>query len=119
MTCSKDFREKASEIKKQEKLTLKETASLFGTGSASVSRWSKETEAKRKRNKKGGKIREEQLRRDAENYPDGYQHERAERSGACQSAICHALKRLKTSVKKKPAHTPKQTLNSDRISKRG
>jgi len=42
----------------------------------------------------------EALRKDVEDYPDLYQHERAKKFGVGQSTIFYALKRLNISNKK-------------------
>lgn len=100
MTYSNDFREKAIEIKKQENLTIQETAVRFGVGSASIARWLKQLEAKKTRNSPWRKIDMEALKRDVEIHPESYPYERAKRFGVCQAAIGKALKRLKVSRKK-------------------
>lgn len=51
MTYSLDFRSKVLKIRKTEDLSMAEVAKRFGVGLASVMRWSKNLEAKTKRNK--------------------------------------------------------------------
>jgi transposase len=72
MTYSTDFREKALEIKKQEGLSIQETAIRFGVGTASIARWLKQLEAKKTRNSPSRKIDREVLKQDV----DSYQYER-------------------------------------------
>jgi transposase len=67
----------------------------------------KEIEPKRKRKKPPTKIKEEELRRDVEKYPDAYQYERAKRLGVSQRGIGLALKRMGISCKKKTYCHPK------------
>ncbi len=104
MTCSADFRRRVSEIKKQDNLSIEETetAVRFGVGQAGVFRWTKRAEPCRTRNKPSVEIDRDRLRlvRDAEEHPDAYQHERAERPGCSRRGISDALKRLKISRKK-------------------
>jgi len=88
------------EIKDRDRLSFEETALRFGISKSSVSRWVKRIEPCRARNKPATKINPDHLIRDVEQYPDAYQHERAERFGCSQRGICEALKRLKISRKK-------------------
>ena len=64
MTYSTDFRRKVIGIKEQENLTTKEAAKRFGIGTANFSRWGKNPEPKRARNKPAVKIDREALKRD-------------------------------------------------------
>jgi len=100
MTYSRDFRRKVLSIKEQENLTTEEVAKRFGIGTASISRWNKNLEAKRTRNKPALKIEMEALKHDVELYPDAYHHERAVRFGVSEGGIRKALKRLRISYKK-------------------
>ena len=100
MTYSTDFRRKVIGIKEQENLTTEEAAKRFGIGTANFSRWNKNLEPKRTRNKPAAKIDMEALRRDVESYPDAYHHERASRFGVSEGGIRKALKRLGISYKK-------------------
>ena len=101
MGYSIDFRRQVLEIKARDSLSFEETAHRFGISTSSVSRWAKRLEPCRTRNKPATKIDPDQLIRDVEQYPDAYQHDRAERFGCSQRGICEALKRLKISRKKK------------------
>ena len=116
MTYSIDYRKKVLEIREREWLSLEETAKRFGVGRASIFRWTKEIEPKRKR-KKPTKIKEEELLQDIEQYPDAYQYERAKRLGVSQRGIGLALKRIGISRKKKPIGTRKQMLINGKNSK--
>jgi transposase len=100
MTYSTDFRRKVLEIKDREGLSSEKVAAHFGVGKSSVSRWRKQLEPCRNRNKPATKIDMELLARDVELYPDAYQYERAERFGCSQRGIGEALKRMKISRKK-------------------
>lgn len=100
MTYSTDFRRKVLDIKEKEKLTTDETAKRFGIGTANFSRWDKNLEPKRTRNKPATKIDMEALKRDVELYPDAYHHERAGRFSVTEGGIRKALKRLGISYKK-------------------
>jgi transposase len=109
MTYSLDFRQKVLSIKEQEGLTGAETAVRFGIGAASITRWNKQIEPQRTRNKPATKLDMDALKQDVDNYPDGYQYERAARLGVSQRAIGNALKRLKISYKKKHCRIRKRT----------
>jgi transposase len=100
MTYSKDFRQKALAIRKEEGLSIEETAIRFGVGKSSITRWLKRLEAKETRNSPARKIDMEALKQEVEDNPEAYQYERAKRFGVCQAAIGKALKRLKISYKK-------------------
>jgi len=117
MTYSIDFRKKVLEVREKEWLSLEETEKRFGVGRASIFRWTKEIEPRRKR-KKPVKIKEEELREDVEKYPDGYQYERAERLGMSQRGIGQALERLGISCKKKPIGTRKPMDRNGKNSKK-
>ena len=116
MTYSTDYRKKVMEIREREWLSLEEAAKRFGEGRASIWRWTKEKEPRRRR-EKPTKIKEEELRQDVEKYPDGYQYERAKRLGVSQRGIGLALKRIGISCKKKPIVTRKQMLKNGKNSK--
>jgi len=79
----------------------------LGVGKANVFRGSKQTEAKRTRNKPATKIDMAALKQDVEHYPDAYPYERAERLGVSQRGIGYALKHLRISRKKKRSHIQK------------
>ena len=100
MTYSVDFRKKVLKVREKEGLSIESVAIRFGVGKASVMRWLIELKPKNTRNKPATKIDMELLKKDIEEYPDGYQYERAERLGASQSGIYWALKRLNVTYKK-------------------
>ena len=100
MTYSVDFRLHALEIKERLNLTYKEAAKRLGIGSATLSRWNKELEPKKYRNKPAVKIDTNILLKDIEMYPDAYHQERADRLQVSKSGIGAALKRLGISRKK-------------------
>jgi transposase len=90
------------QVREEEGLSLAEVFVRFGVGIATVFRWTKTLEPCQTRLKPSTKIDMEALRRDIEQHPDAYQHERAQRFGVTQTGIWHALRRLKVTYKKKP-----------------
>ena len=100
MVYSLDFREKALEVKKKEKLTFEEGAKRFGIGKATLVRWSKDIMPKTTRYKPCLKMDWQALKKDVEDHPDAYLKERAERFGVSSSGVRYALKRLKITYKK-------------------
>ena len=102
MSYSSDFRCKVLSVREKEGLTIAQVATRFCVGVASVTRWIKNPDPKRTRNKPATKINMEALVQDIKTYPDAYQYERARRFGVSQKGINHALKRLGVSYKKKP-----------------
>ena len=100
MTHTLSFRKHVLKIKDQENLTFKEASERFKVGIASLVRWSKKIEPKTHRNKPATKIDREALRRNVEEHPDAYQHERAKRFGVTRCGIWYALKSLGVSYKK-------------------
>jgi transposase len=113
MTYSVDFRKKVLDIKEKEGLSFAKVAERFSIGIASVVRWTKNIDAKIKRNKPATKIDMELLKKDIEEYPDAYQYERGERLGVSAMGIGHALKRLGVTYKKNPQSSkskPRKTI---------
>jgi len=113
MTYSRDFRSRVLKLRRQENLSMAEVAQRFDVGLASVMRWSKNLESKPTRNKPATKIDMEALKRDVEQYPDGYQHERAQRLRVSKNCVRCALKRLNVTYKKNSAASqsnPRKTL---------
>ncbi len=100
MTYSIDFRRKVLEVKKKEGLTFEETSKRFCVGKNTILLWSKRIESIKKRNTKARKIDMEALKKDIEEYPDSYQHERAQRLGVSKNGIWWALKRMNVTYKK-------------------
>ena len=100
MAYSLDFRKHVFKVKEEEKLTIAETAERFKISIASIVRWNNKLEPQTTRQKPPTKIDTEALKQDIQDFPDAYQHERAERLGVSQMGICHALKRLKITYKK-------------------
>ena len=107
MAYSRDFRRKVLAVRNKEGLTIAEAAARFDVGSASVVRWSKNVERKPQGYRRR-KIDLEALRKDVLDYPDAYQHERAQRFGVAQNAIFVALKKLQLTYKKRFV-TPRRT----------
>ncbi|WP_440864020.1 IS630 transposase-related protein [Symbiopectobacterium purcellii] len=116
MSYSIDFRRKVISTRKNEGLSIRETAKHFRIGPASVSRWINQIESKASTTRQR-KIDKSELIKDVEQYPDAYQKERAERFGVCQKAIWQALKKLGLTYKKKlyvirkPTKTPGRDFN--------
>lgn len=100
MTYSLDFRKKVLKLKTEEKLSYEETTKRFKIGKTTLVRWHRKLEPQTTRNKPATKINMEALKQDLNDYPDGYQHERANRLGVSQKGICEALKRLGVTYKK-------------------
>ena len=100
MGHSLDFQQQAFKIKQKENLTFQEASDRFGVPIRTLFRWQKRIEPKTKRNKPSTKIDMEALAKDVGDNPDHFQHERAKKFGASQSAIYYALKRLEISYKK-------------------
>lgn len=99
MTYSYDFRKKVIDVRNKEGLSMAKVAKRFCVGVASVRRWSKNIECVKKRNR-SSKIDREALKRDVEQYPDAYQHERATRLGVSEYCVWYALKHLDITYKK-------------------
>lgn len=100
MTYSVDFRIQALNMKERLNLTYKDAARRLGIGSASLSRWNRELEPQKHRNRPATKINTDVLLKDVEMYPDAYHQERADRLQVSNSGIGAALKRLGISRKK-------------------
>jgi len=112
MTYSLDMRRQVLKIRIEEELSMAKVAKRFGVGVASVMRWSKNIEAIKKRNR-SAKIDMEAFKRDVEQYPDAYQHERAVRLGVSDYCVWYALKRLGVTYKKNTSASkgnPRKTL---------
>ena len=106
MTYSLDFRRKVFEVKEKEKLSYRETVRLFNLSLATLTNWTKQLIPCSTRNKPATKIDMEALKKDVEDFPDAYNHERAERLNVSTSCVFYALKRLGVSCKKKHYSTP-------------
>lgn len=100
MTYSLDFRKKVLQVRSKENLSMAKVAKRFDVALTSVMRWSKNIEAKAKRNKPATSIDMEALKLDVQKYPDAYLKERAERLHVSHNCIWHALKRLNITYKK-------------------
>lgn len=99
MAYSRDFRRKVLSVRNREGLTIAAAAARFDVGRASVVRWLKHV-ARKPQGYRRRKIDLEALRQDVLEYPDAYQHERAQRFGVAQNAIFFALKKLTVTYKK-------------------
>ncbi|QQR54204.1 transposase [bacterium] len=104
MAYSLDFRRRVLKIREELKLTAEQTAEKFQVGSATLFRWMKKVEPK-KRNKRATKIDMKALEEDVLRCPDAYERERAVKLGVAKSTVHYALKRLGITHKKN-AQTP-------------
>src|SRR5580692_6445322 len=95
-----DFRRKVLSVRKKEKLRLTEVSERFSIGVATVVRWHKEVERK-KRGFRNRKIDTAALLQDVKSHPDAYQFERAARFGVAKSSIWYSLKKIGITYKKK------------------
>tara|TARA_B100001123_G_C14981941_1_gene895991 strand:+ start:32 stop:412 length:381 start_codon:yes stop_codon:yes gene_type:complete len=100
MSYSKDFRRQLFKIMEEEKLTTKEASKRFGISIRSVFRWKHKSEPARTRNKPATKIDMKLLKKDIDEYPDGYLDERAERLRVSRTCVFYAMRRLKVTYKK-------------------
>ena len=100
MTYPLQFRLRVLEIKKIEGLSYKQTADRFKVGIATLIRWSKEPEPKRGKKRPWLKVDMHRLAQDLRDFPDAFQHERAQRLGVKTRTIGDALKRMGVSRKK-------------------
>jgi len=104
MSYDKRFRERVLDFIDRGN-TQEAAHKLFGVGTTTIKEWKKiklETgnlEA-RPLNRKGRKIRVEELETYIAEHPDSYQNEAAEHFGCTQPAVHYALKRLNLTRKK-------------------
>lgn len=99
MTYSIDFRQRVLAYKEKNSLTFEQTSKHFDICIRTLFRWSNKIEPCISRDKPATKVDMNLLREDIENYPDGYQWERAKRLNVGQPAIHYALKRLNITYK--------------------
>jgi len=109
MTYSTDLINCILRIKKEDKLSYRETAKKFGVSAQSIFNWEKGILPTRKRVCDPYKIPISELEQDVIDRPDDFQYERAERFGVNRRSIGYALKRQKITRKKSPMCTRKQT----------
>lgn len=112
MAYSKDLRK---QILKSiaEGMTVRQAAAFYGISTNTINQWKRNGIERKRRQFKPLKVNHDALLKDVVDYPDAFQHERAERLGVTASAISYALKQLKISVKKRPANTQNKTQNSE------
>ena len=108
MTYPLKFRQKVLSVKEQYSLTYEETAKRFCIGKDSLTRWKNNIEPKATKNRPSIRVDMEKLKKDIEEYPDGYMYERAQRLSVSKSGIYFALRRLGMSFKKRPSDTQRQ-----------
>ncbi len=109
MSYSTDFIGHILHIKKTEKLSFRATAKRFNVSVPSIQKWEKGIFPSKTRNKPPTKIPNDWLIQDVKDYPDAFQHERAQRLGVSPKGIGQALARLKITRKKRPLDIQKQT----------
>lgn len=96
---SQDFRQFVLE-KLNEGNTMRRVASDFGISKTTLQSWKKSIKPKVENNAgRPPKIDPDILRKDVEDHPDDYQHERAERLNCGRSTVGHSLKRLRLTKK--------------------
>ncbi|MET1254557.1 IS630 transposase-related protein [Aliikangiella maris] len=100
MSYSLDFRQRVLVYKEKHQLTFQQTSEHFGIGIRTLFRWSNNITPCLNRNKPATKVDMDELLKDIEKFPDGYQWERAKRLNIGQPAIHYALKRLNFTYKK-------------------
>lgn len=100
MTYPISFRRKVLKSKIKEKLSFTGVAAKYGIARSAVCRWSKSLEGKNRRDRKWKKLDKDELKRDIEDNPDSYNHERAKKFGVSTSGIRYAMKCLGVSYKK-------------------
>ena len=102
MAYSIDFRKRV--LARRERLTLHQTADLFGIGIATLTRWVKRLEPRPHTRLTVRKIDLDKLRQDVTDCPDSYQYERAARFDVCPKAIWQALRNIGVTYKKALQH---------------
>ncbi len=107
MSYSSDFRHKVLSVRSSEGLTIAQVAARFCVGVASVTRWIKNPDPKRTRNKPATKIDMKALAEDVHEHPDAYQYERAARFNVSVQGINYALRRMGISYKKNAKSSPR------------
>ena len=100
MTYPLKMREHILKTKEKEQLSFEQTSQRFGISMRTLFRWHKKIEPCTTRNKPATKLNMKGLEEDVKNYPDAYNHERAERLGVGKSTIFYGLRRLGVSYKK-------------------
>lgn len=99
MAYSKDLRK---QILKSiaEGMTVRQAATFYGISTNTINQWKRNGIERKRRQFKPLKVNHDALLKDVVDYPDAFQHERAERLGVTASAISYALKQLKFQLKK-------------------
>lgn len=97
MSYSIEIRKKTLELKKS--MVVTDIARLLKVGVASIYRWQNRIEDK-PRVIKPRKMDVDKLKKDIEEYPDGYQIERAARLGVSEACVNYWLQKLGYSRKK-------------------
>lgn len=101
MAYTLDFRKKVLEIQAKNNWNAAQTARHFDISVMSVARWHKKLEPKATRERPQIKIDLDALKKDIEENPSSYMHERAEKFNVSKSGIAGAIKKLGVSNKKK------------------
>ena len=100
MAYTNDFIQRVLKVQKHRNLSYRKTANLFQIGTTTLANWKKGLFPEGKRNRKPKKIHDDKLYQDIKDYPDAFQHERADRLKVSARGISSALKRLGITRKK-------------------
>lgn len=96
------YRRQVLRVRTEKGLSFAKVGALFGISKQTVYNWSKRIEEKKIRCKPATKIDMLALSQDVRQYPDAYQHERAQRLEVSVRCVGYALKRLGVTYKKNP-----------------
>ena len=86
MTYSIQFRKKVLKLQEEGESFVK-LSKRFGISTTTITRWKKQLEPKKNRNKKPVRLDEQALKQDILKYPDSYGYERAPRLGVSTSCM--------------------------------
>ena len=100
MAYTNDFIQRVLKVQKDRNLSHRKTANLFQIATTTLANWKKGLFPEGKRNRKPTKIHDDKLYQDIKDYPDAFQHERADRLKVSTRGISSALKRLGITRKK-------------------
>ncbi|MGB2784612.1 IS630 transposase-related protein [Psychrobacter sp.] len=100
VTYSADFRAQVIKSLKNKYMSIRQACTFYNISKTALQCWLKNPGIKQTQDKPLGKILNEALLRDVEQYPDDYMYERAQRIGCSKSGIEIALKRFGVSQKK-------------------
>ena len=103
---SYDIKLRTQAVKYRETHTQKETSEVFGVSVSAIKKWQQKLKItgaieNAPIERTGRKIKEEELRKDVEEYPEDFNEERAVRFGCTGEAIRLAMKKYKLTRKKR------------------